>query len=100
MFQSLIDRNIVIQSDRILSKSYLNPATPENQVHWTLDVTFSEDQCRIRSGNAPHNFALLRRMALNALNLEKTLPRSLRQKSQRASMNNDYMMTVLKCFCQ
>ncbi len=72
----------------------------ENQVHWTLDVTFSEDKCRIRSGNAPRNFALLRRMALNALNLEKTLKRSLRQKSQRASMNNDYMMTVLQSFCQ
>ena len=72
----------------------------ENQVHWTLDVTFNEDKSRIRSGNAPRNFALLRRMALNALNLEKTLKRSLRQKSKRTSMNNDYMMTVLKCFCQ
>ena len=72
----------------------------ENQVHWTLDVTFNEDKSRIRSCHAPRNFALFRRMALNALNLEKTLPRSLRQKSKRAAMNNDYMMTVLKCFCQ
>ena len=72
----------------------------ENQVHWTLDVTFNEDKCRIRSGSAPRNFALLRRMALNALNLEKTLRRSLRQKSKRAAMNNDYMMTVLHSFCQ
>ncbi len=72
----------------------------ENQVHWTLDVTFGEDRCRIRSCHAPHNFALLRRMALNALNLETTLKRSLRQKMKRAAMNNDYMMTVLKSFCQ
>ena len=72
----------------------------ENQVHWTLDVTFNEDKSRIRSCHAPRNFALLRRMALNALNLEKTLKRSLRQKSRRASMNNKYMMTVLQCFCQ
>ncbi len=72
----------------------------ENQVHWTLDVTFNEDQSRIRSGHAPRNFALLRRMALNALNLEKTLKRSLRQKSRRASMDNDYMITVLQSFCQ
>ncbi len=72
----------------------------ENQVHWTLDVTFNEDQCRIRSCHSPRNFALLRRMALNALNLEKTLKRSLRQKIRRAAMNNDYMMTVLKAFCQ
>jgi predicted transposase YbfD/YdcC len=72
----------------------------ENQVHWTLDVTFNEDQCRIRSGNSPTNFALLRRIALNALNKESTCQRSLRQKSKRAAMNNDYMMTVLYSFCQ
>ncbi len=73
---------------------------PRHQVHWTLDVTFSEDHCRIRSCHAPRNFALLRRMALNALNLETTLKRSLRQKMKRAAMNNNYMMTVLQSFCQ
>jgi len=65
-----------------------------------LDVTFNEDQGRIRSGHSPRHFALLRRMAVNALNLETTLKRSLRQKMKRAAMNNDYMMTVLKAFCQ
>ena len=72
----------------------------ENQVHWTLDVNFHEDQCRIRSWNSPQNFALLRRIALKALNQEKTLPRSLRQKSKRAAMSDEYMMTVLHSFCQ
>ena len=72
----------------------------ENQVHWTLDVTFGEDQCRIRFFHSPRNFALLRRVALNALNQEKTIKRSLRQKSKRAAMNNDYMVTVLNSFCQ
>lgn len=72
----------------------------ENQVHWTLDVTFNEDRCRIRSGNSPRNLALLRRMALNALNQEKSLKRSLRQKMKRAAMNDSYMMTVLESFCQ
>lgn len=72
----------------------------ENQVHWTLDVTFGEDQCRIRSFHSPRNFALLRRIALNALNQETTVRRSLRQKIKRAAMNNDYMMQILNCFCQ
>jgi len=72
----------------------------ENRLHWTLDVTFNEDQGRIRSGHSPRHFALLRRMAINALNSETTLKRSLRQKIKRAAMNNDYMMTVLKAFCQ
>lgn len=72
----------------------------ENQVHWSLDVTFNEDKSRIRSLNSPQNFALVRRIALNAVNQETTLQRSLRQKIKRAAMNNDYMMQILKCFCQ
>ena len=72
----------------------------ENQVHWTLDVTFNEDQCRIRSLNSPQNLALLRRMALNAINQETTFRRSVRQKKKRAAMNDDYMMQILKCLCQ
>jgi predicted transposase YbfD/YdcC len=38
----------------------------ENQAHWTLDCTFGEDACRIRSGHSPRNIALIRRIALNA----------------------------------
>ena len=72
----------------------------ENQLHWSLDVTFNEDKCRIRSLNSPQNFALVRRLALNAVNQETTLQRSLRQKIKRTAMNNDYMMQILKCFCQ
>ncbi|NER38315.1 MAG: ISAs1 family transposase [Oscillatoria sp. SIO1A7] len=45
--------------------------TIENKVHWILDVTFREDDCRIRSRYGDHNFYLLRRLAINALSLEK-----------------------------
>ena len=44
--------------------------------------------------------AFLRRLALNALNQESTYRRSLAQKSQRAAMDNNYMMAMLKAFCQ
>ncbi|MEG4985911.1 ISAs1 family transposase [Microcoleus sp. BR0-C5] len=44
----------------------------ENEAHWTLDCTFAEDACRIRSFHSPHNLAVLRRIALNALNREPT----------------------------
>jgi len=64
-------------------------------LHWTLDVTFAEDDCRVRSLHALHNLALLRRFALNALNREATSKRSLRQKSKRAAMDDIYMLTVL-----
>lgn len=71
----------------------------ENQAHWILDCTFAEDSCRIRSWNSPRNFALLRRIALNALNREQTYKLSLRQKMKRTAMDNDYMIQVLSsCF--
>ena len=85
---------------RVLGKIIRQHWGIENQVHWTLDVTFNEDSCRIRSGHSPQNFALLRRLALNALRQETTLKRSLRQKQKRAAMNNDYMISVLSSFCQ
>lgn len=67
----------------------------ENGLHWTLDVTFNEDTCRVRTGHAPQNLALLRRIALNALNREQSFQRSNRQKSHRAAMDNNYMLTIL-----
>lgn len=67
----------------------------ENGLHWTLDVTFNEDACRVRTGHAPQNLALLRRIALNALNQEQSFKRSNRQKSNRAAMHNNYMLTIL-----
>ena len=73
----------------------------ENQEHWILDVTFNEARCRIRSLNSPRNLAAIRRMFLNAVNQETTLKRSLRQKRKRAAaMNDEYMMLLLKFFCQ
>jgi SOS response regulatory protein OraA/RecX len=57
------------------------------------------DACRIRSFHSPRNLALLRRIALNALNREQTYKRSLRQKMKRAAMDNYYMIQVLNsCF--
>lgn len=44
----------------------------ENRLHWQLDVTFREDHCRIRKGNADANFSILRRTALTLLKNEKT----------------------------
>ena len=67
----------------------------ENQLHWVLDVTFGEDNSRIRQGHGPENFTLLKRMAISALNQETSSKRSIRQKAKLASMRPDYMMKVL-----
>lgn len=67
----------------------------ENQLHWVLDVTFGEDACRIRTGNAPENIALLKRWSINLLNQETNFKRSIRQKARRASMDEGYLLKVL-----
>ena len=67
----------------------------ENQLHWVLDVTFGEDACRIRTGNAPENLALLKRWSINLLNQETSFKRSTLQKAKRASMDVTYLLKVL-----
>jgi predicted transposase YbfD/YdcC len=69
----------------------------ENTLHWTLDVTFREDLSRIRRDNAPENFAILRRFALNLINQEKSFKGSVRQKRFQAGLNNDYLLKILSC---
>ena len=44
----------------------------ENRLHWQLDVTFGEDQSRIRKGHADANFSILRRTALSLLKNNRT----------------------------
>lgn len=56
----------------------------ENQLHWTLDIVFREDDCRIRKGNAAQNFAILRHISLNLLNQEKNLKKGIKRKRNLA----------------
>ena len=66
----------------------------ENSLHWVLDVTFKEDQSRIRMGHGPENIGLLRRLSLNLLKREPS-KQSLTQKRYRAAMDNDFLVRVL-----
>jgi len=52
----------------------------ENGLHGVMDMTFREDQLRIRKRNAAQNAAMLRRMALNFLKRDTTVKKSLRLK--------------------
>lgn len=42
----------------------------ENRLHWCMDVAFGDDQMRARTGNAAHNFAVMRHFALNLIRLD------------------------------
>jgi predicted transposase YbfD/YdcC len=67
----------------------------ENQLHWVLDVTFKEDQCRARAENAGENFAVLRHFALNLLRREKSARLSVRAKRLKAAWDDDYLRKIL-----
>jgi predicted transposase YbfD/YdcC len=68
----------------------------ENSLHWVLDVTFREDDCRVRKDHAPHNFATLRKFALSVLRQDKLYPkRSLRSKRKTAERLPDYRASLL-----
>lgn len=66
----------------------------ENSLHWQLDVTFSEDQCRIRKGHGDENFSTLRRTALALLKKEKTAKCGVKNKRLNAGWDDDYMEKV------
>jgi predicted transposase YbfD/YdcC len=87
----------------------------ENQLHWTLDVTFAEDQSRLRKGHGARNMAVVRHFAINLVRqADEGLrpPRSgLRRKTNKppapkvtsikrrrkmASWNPEYLAAVLQ----
>jgi predicted transposase YbfD/YdcC len=67
----------------------------ENELHWTLDIAFDEDRCRVRKDHGPENLVLLRHLALNLLKHEKTCKRSIKGKRLLAGWKNDYLLKVL-----
>ncbi len=70
----------------------------ENSLHWVLDVTFSEDQSRIRQGNAPEIAGVFRRLALSILQQDTSLKSSIRGKRLQAGWNNDALEAILRGF--
>jgi len=87
---------------RVLSPERLNQVVRqhwgiENSLHWRLDVVMNEDQDRTRMGHGPHNLAVLRHMAINAMQKEGSKG-SLRGKVKRAGWDDGYLYRLLELF--
>ena len=70
----------------------------ENSQHHILDVTFTEDASRIRSGTAPEISASIRRMALNILQRDKTVKDNIRGKRLRAGWDETVLDKIWAAF--
>jgi predicted transposase YbfD/YdcC len=67
----------------------------ENGLHWKLDIAFREDDSRVRKGNGAQNFAIVRHIALNLLNQEKTTQGGIQAKRLKAGWDEKYLLKVL-----
>ena len=67
----------------------------ENALHWVLDVTFREDDSRVRDRTATRNLALLRKVALNIVGRDRTSEASVRARRKKAAWNDSYMLQLL-----
>lgn len=82
-------------SGRRFAKAVRRHWSIENSLHWQLDVTFGEDQSRIRKGHADANFSILRRTALSMLKNESTLKVGVKNKRLTAGWDDTYLEKVL-----
>ena len=81
----------------VLSNAIRQHGGVENKLHWVLDICFGDDQSRIRKGNAPRNMAIIKKAALNLLQIiKKERPRvSLKRMRKLAGWDHDFLNTVL-----
>ena len=67
----------------------------ENNLHWNLDVSFREDECRVYAANAAENLVVLRHIALNLLRSVKGLTGGVASKRNQAAWTDDVRVRVL-----
>ena len=66
----------------------------ENGLHWVLDMIFRDDECRVRTDNAPANLATIKHMAYNLMRRAET-KNSMRVKRKAAAWDDDYLSRLI-----
>ena len=67
----------------------------ENSLHWVLDITFREDESRMRAGNAAENVNVLRHIGTNLLKQEKSCKMGIASKRKKCGYDSEYLYKVL-----
>jgi predicted transposase YbfD/YdcC len=66
----------------------------ENRLHWVLNTVMNEDRIRNRNDNSAYNLAILRHMALNLMQRDRS-PVSLRSKFNLAAWKTEFLAELL-----
>ena len=66
----------------------------ENSLHWVMDMTFRDDECRVRTDNAPANLAVIRHMAQNLMRRAPGKD-SLRLRRKTAGWDDGYLASLI-----
>jgi len=66
----------------------------ENSLHWVLDVTFGDDQSRLRTGHGARNMAVIRHFAINLVRTAKD-KRSIRLRRKHAGWDTKFLAAIL-----
>ena len=67
----------------------------ENALHWVMDVTFKEDDSRIRRNMAAENMSVMRHLALNLIKKETDSNFSVPRKRRKSALYDEYREKVL-----
>jgi predicted transposase YbfD/YdcC len=79
----------------ILGKAIRTHWAIENRLHWVLDVTFREDDSRVRDHHAARNLAILRKVAINLVSRDRSAKASIRARRKKAAWDDHYMRQLL-----
>ncbi len=66
----------------------------ENSLHWVMDMTFRDDECRVRTDHAPANFTTIKHMAHNLLRRAPGKD-SLRLRRKTAAWDDDFLASLI-----
>ena len=65
-------------------------------MHWVLDMTFREDESRIRKGHGALVFNVMRKIAMALFKQDETKTASIKAKRKMAALDDDYRSTLLE----
>jgi predicted transposase YbfD/YdcC len=67
----------------------------ENSLHWILDMVFRDDECRLRTDNAPANFTTIKHIALNLIRRAKSKD-SIRLRRKVAAWDDEFLVSLIQ----